>query len=43
MSEAILRANPENAAIMPPDEAERMLAVKRYNILDTPPTVRLIA
>jgi two-component sensor histidine kinase len=26
-----------NATIIPPDEVERMLAVKRYDILDTPP------
>jgi hypothetical protein len=26
-----------NTTIIPPDEIERMLAVKRYDILDTPP------
>jgi two-component sensor histidine kinase len=37
MSEVIALSSLGNATIIPPDEVERMLAVKRYDILDTPP------
>ena len=36
MSENPPPSTTENATIIPPDEVERMLAVKRYDILDTP-------